>query len=49
VYYNLGVAYRRKELESQATREFNAAIDTWPASEYARQAEIALSKKSAKK
>jgi tetratricopeptide (TPR) repeat protein len=49
VHYNLGVAYRRKELEPQATREFNAAIETWPASEYARQAEIALSKKTSKK
>jgi len=49
VHYNLGVAYRRKGLETQAVREFNAAIDTWPASEYARQAEIALSKKPAKK
>ncbi len=49
VHYNLGVAYRRKELETQAVREFNAAIDTWPASEYARQAEIALAKKPSRK
>lgn len=49
VHYNLGVAYRRKDMETEARREFNATIDTWPASEYARQAEIALLKKSAKK
>lgn len=49
VHFNLGVAYRRKDMETQAVREFNAAIDAWPASEYARQAEIALSKKTVKK
>lgn len=43
-HYNLGVAYRRKSLEAQAVVEFNATIDTWPASEYARRAQIALSK-----
>jgi len=41
-HYNLGVAYRRKGLETLAIREFNAVIDTWPASPYARRAAEAL-------
>ena len=41
-HYNLGVAYRRKNLEAQAIAEFNAVLDTWPASVYARHAQIAL-------
>jgi len=41
-HYNLGVAYRRKKLDSLAIAEFNAVLDTWPASEYARQANRAL-------
>jgi len=41
-HYNLGVAYRRKNMEAQAIAEFNAVLDTWPASVYARQADIAL-------
>ena len=41
-HYNLGVAYRRKNLEVQAIAEFNAVLDTWPASVYARHAQIAL-------
>jgi tetratricopeptide (TPR) repeat protein len=41
-HYNLGVAYRRKKMDAQATAEFNAVLDTWPASIYARRAEIAL-------
>ena len=41
-HYNLGVAYRRKNMEAQAIAEFNAVLDTWPASVYARRAEIAL-------
>ncbi|MDI6770169.1 MAG: hypothetical protein QMD04_10910 [Anaerolineales bacterium] len=41
-HYNLGAAYRRKGLEAQAIREFNATMDTWPASPYARRAEDAL-------
>lgn len=41
-HYNLGVAYRRKKLDAQAIVEFNAVVDTWPASEYARRAEAAL-------
>ena len=44
-HYNLGVAYRRKNMEAQATTEFNAVLDTWPASVYARRAEIALAQK----
>lgn len=43
-HYNLGVAYRRKDMETQAKLEFNAVLDTWPASQYAHRAEIALSK-----
>jgi tetratricopeptide (TPR) repeat protein len=41
-HYNLGVAYRRKQLEAQAIVEFNTVLETWPASEYARRAEAAL-------
>ena len=41
-HYNLGAAYRRKKMDAQATAEFNAVLDTWPASVYARRAEIAL-------
>ena len=44
VHYNLGVAYQRKGLEAQAVAEFNAVLDTWPASIYARQAQLALEK-----
>jgi tetratricopeptide (TPR) repeat protein len=41
-HYNLGVAYRRKNMEAQAIAEFNAVLDTWPASVYAHLAELAL-------
>ena len=41
-HYNLGVAYRRKGMEAPATMEFNAVLDTWPVSEYARRAQLAL-------
>jgi tetratricopeptide (TPR) repeat protein len=41
-HYNLGVVYLRKNLEAQAAVEFNAVLDTWPASEYARRASSAL-------
>jgi len=41
-HYNLAVAYRRKGLDAQATIEFNAVLDTWPVSEYARRAKAAL-------
>jgi tetratricopeptide (TPR) repeat protein len=44
-YYNLGVAYLRKGLDAQATLAFNAVLDTWPASEYARYATIALERR----
>jgi tetratricopeptide (TPR) repeat protein len=47
-HYNLGQAYRRKDMGAQAVREFNAAIDTWPASPYARRASAALEKPSHK-
>ncbi|MCX6026594.1 MAG: tetratricopeptide repeat protein [Chloroflexi bacterium] len=42
VHYNLGAAYRRTGKEAQAIREFNAAVDAWPVSPYARRAEEAL-------
>jgi tetratricopeptide (TPR) repeat protein len=41
-HYNLGVAYLRKDENSKATIEFNAVLDTWPASLYAQQAQQAL-------
>jgi len=41
-YYNLGVAYLRKNMGADAAIAFNAVVDTWPASEYARRAEAAL-------
>jgi tetratricopeptide (TPR) repeat protein len=41
-HYNLGVVYLRKNMEGQATVAFNSAIDTLPASEYARRAARAL-------
>jgi tetratricopeptide (TPR) repeat protein len=44
-HYNLAVVYQRKKMDAQAIAEFNAVIETWPASEYARYAEAALSKK----
>ena len=40
--FNLGVAYLRKNNNSMATIQFNEAIDTWPVSLYANQAEQAL-------
>ena len=41
-HYNLGAAFRRRGMEAQAIREFNAAVDAWPASPFARRAEEAL-------
>lgn len=41
-YYNLGIAYQRKQMNAQAVIAFNRVLDTWPASEYARSAAIAL-------
>ena len=41
-HYNLGQAYRRKNMEAQAIVEFNAVIDTWAGSEYARRAALIL-------
>jgi tetratricopeptide (TPR) repeat protein len=45
-HYNLGLACRRKGLEAQAVIEFNAVLDTWPVSEYARHAQAALKRKT---
>lgn len=44
-HYNLAVAYLKRGLDAQATLEFNAVLDTWPASEYARYARIALERR----
>jgi tetratricopeptide (TPR) repeat protein len=41
-HYNLAVAYRRKGMDAQAIAEFNAVLDTWPASVYAHGARTAL-------
>jgi tetratricopeptide (TPR) repeat protein len=41
-HFNLAVAYRRKKMEAQAVKEFQAVMETWPVSEYARRAEAAL-------
>lgn len=43
-HYNMGVAYLRKNMDARASIAFNAVVDTWPASEYARRAEVALEK-----
>jgi tetratricopeptide (TPR) repeat protein len=37
-HYNLGIAYRKKQMDAQARTEFNAVLETWPASEYGRRA-----------
>ncbi|MGQ9490358.1 MAG: tetratricopeptide repeat protein [Anaerolineae bacterium] len=47
-HYNLGVAYQRQGLDAQAVLEFNAVLETWPATEYARYARIALEKRKRK-
>jgi len=44
-HYNLAVAYMRLGDEMRAVREFNAAIETWPLSPYARYAAAALEKR----
>jgi tetratricopeptide (TPR) repeat protein len=41
-HYNLAVAYMRQNKPAQAVREFNSVLDTWPSSEFARQAAAAL-------
>jgi tetratricopeptide (TPR) repeat protein len=45
-HYNLGIAYHRKGLETQAVKEFNTVLDIWPASEYARAATNMLARHS---
>ncbi len=47
-HYNLGVAYLRKENLAKATAEFNAVLDTWPASLYAQRAQQALERQRTK-
>lgn len=47
-HYNLGVAYQRKSMPARAAVEFNAVLDTWPASEYGRRATAALEKRRRK-
>lgn len=41
-HFNLGVAYLRNNNNSMAIVEFNAVLDTWPVSLYARRAQEAL-------
>jgi tetratricopeptide (TPR) repeat protein len=41
-HFNLGVAYLRTNNNSMAIVEFNAVLDTWPVSLYARRAQEAL-------
>jgi len=43
-HFNMGVAYLRKNIPAMATKEFNSAIDTWPASLYAQRAQQALNR-----
>lgn len=43
-HYNLGIAYHRSGMESQAIAEFNIVLDIWPASEYSRAATRALAR-----
>lgn len=47
-HFNLGVAYLRNNNASMAIVEFNAVLDTWPASLYARRAQEALERQHAK-
>jgi tetratricopeptide (TPR) repeat protein len=47
-HYNLGVACLRKNNPARATVEFNAAIDTWPASLYAHRAQEALDRQQSR-
>jgi tetratricopeptide (TPR) repeat protein len=47
-HFNLGVAYLRNNNNSMATIEFNAVLDTWPASLYARRAQEALERQRTK-
>jgi tetratricopeptide (TPR) repeat protein len=43
-HYNLGVAFLRKQMEAQATVEFNIVLDLLPTSVHAHRAEAALEK-----
>jgi tetratricopeptide (TPR) repeat protein len=44
-HYNLGVIYRRRQLEAKAIGEFHKVVELWPISEYARRAQAALQKR----
>jgi tetratricopeptide (TPR) repeat protein len=44
-HYNLAVAYMRLGDDAKSVREFNATIDAWPLSPYARYAVAALDKR----
>jgi tetratricopeptide (TPR) repeat protein len=43
-HYNLGLAYLRKGIDALAVAEFNAVLEIWPASEYARASRNALNR-----
>jgi tetratricopeptide (TPR) repeat protein len=43
-HYNLGMVYRRKQLEAKALAEFDKVVEIWPLSAYARRAEAAKRK-----
>jgi tetratricopeptide (TPR) repeat protein len=47
-HFNLAVAYLRNNNNSMATVEFNAVLDTWPASLYAHRAQEALERQRGK-
>jgi tetratricopeptide (TPR) repeat protein len=40
--YNMGIVFRKKGMEDEARREFQAVLELWPVSEVARQAALAL-------
>lgn len=43
-HYNLGIVYRRQQLEAKAQAEFDKVVEVWPLSIYARHAEAAKRK-----
>ncbi len=45
-HYNLGVAYERQGQPKEAAQAFQAVLDAWPMSEYARRAAVALERQA---